>query len=106
MGWVNADKEHRSNQSHPSLAQYQDKDSYWALLDTMSSIAAKNGTSIIYIFFKCMYLWYTGGTVAQVGIAWLLQQPAVSSVVIGARTVEQLEDNMKGATLSLSEEQV
>ena len=48
----------------------------------------------------------TGGTVAQVAVAWLLRQPAVSSVVIGARTVEQLEDNLKGATLSLSEEQV
>lgn len=49
---------------------------------------------------------HAGGTIAQVAIAWLLHQSAVSSVVIGARTVEQLEDNIKGALLPLSAEQV
>ncbi len=45
-------------------------------------------------------------TVSQVAIAWLLAQPAVSSVVIGARTVEQLDENVASASLTLSKEEV
>ena len=45
-------------------------------------------------------------TVAQIAIAWLLHQPAVSSVVIGARTVSQLEDNMKAALIQLTSDEV
>ena len=44
-------------------------------------------------------------SVAQVAIAWLLHQSAVSSVVIGARTVSQLQDNLKAAQLKLSPEE-
>jgi aryl-alcohol dehydrogenase-like predicted oxidoreductase len=47
-----------------------------------------------------------GGTVAQVALAWLLRQPAVASVVIGATTLAQLESNIQAAFLQLSEEQV
>lgn len=36
-----------------------------------------------------------GASPAQVALAWLVQQPAVTSVIIGVRTVEQLEDNLK-----------
>ena len=43
---------------------------------------------------------------AQVAIAWLLHKPGVSSVIIGARTPEQLEDNLKSALLALTEEEV
>ncbi len=39
-------------------------------------------------------------------LAWLLAQPAVASIVIGAKTISQLEDNMKGAHLTLSPDQV
>ena len=42
----------------------------------------------------------------QVAIAWLLHKPGVSSVIIGARTPEQLEDNLKSALLALTEEEV
>lgn len=48
----------------------------------------------------------TGGSVAQVALAWLLRQPSVVSIVIGARTLAQLEDNLKAVELKLSEEQV
>ncbi|GAB2998206.1 aldo/keto reductase [Amycolatopsis acidiphila] len=41
---------------------------------------------------------------AQVALAYLLGKPAVTSVVIGARTEEQLADNLGAATLRLSEE--
>ncbi len=45
-------------------------------------------------------------TVAQISIAWLLHQPAVPSVVIGARTVSQLADNMKAALIKLTPQEV
>ena len=35
---------------------------------------------------------------AQVSLRWLLQKPYVPSVVIGARTVDQLVDNMGAGT--------
>ncbi|WP_344307129.1 aldo/keto reductase [Fodinicola feengrottensis] len=43
---------------------------------------------------------------AQVAIAWLLTRPAVSSVIIGARTAEQLADNLAAADLDLSAAEV
>jgi aryl-alcohol dehydrogenase-like predicted oxidoreductase len=39
---------------------------------------------------------------AQVALAWLLGRPAVTSLVIGARTDEQLGDNLEAANLVLS----
>ena len=43
-----------------------------------------------------------GASPAQVALAWLLGRPAVTSVIIGARTDEQLIDNLGGASLLLS----
>ena len=43
-----------------------------------------------------------GASPAQVALAWLLGLPAVTSVIIGARTDEQLLDNLGGASLLLS----
>jgi aryl-alcohol dehydrogenase-like predicted oxidoreductase len=42
---------------------------------------------------------------AQVALAWLLGRPAVSSVIVGARTDEQLADNLAAASLRLSDDQ-
>ena len=39
---------------------------------------------------------------AQVALAWLLGRPGVTSVIVGARTDEQLADNLAAADLSLS----
>jgi aryl-alcohol dehydrogenase-like predicted oxidoreductase len=44
-----------------------------------------------------------GASPAQVALAWLLGRPAVSSVIIGARTDEQLADNLGAAKLELDE---
>ncbi len=44
-----------------------------------------------------------GVSAAQVALAWLLGRPGVSSVVIGARTDEQLADNLAAAELELGE---
>jgi aryl-alcohol dehydrogenase-like predicted oxidoreductase len=47
-----------------------------------------------------------GVSAAQVALAWLLTRPAVTSLIIGARTDEQLADNLAAADLELTEEQV
>ena len=47
-----------------------------------------------------------GATMAQVALAWLAQQPAVTSVILGARTLEQLKDNLGAADLLLTDEEV
>jgi aryl-alcohol dehydrogenase-like predicted oxidoreductase len=43
-----------------------------------------------------------GASPAQVSLAWLLDRPAVSSLIIGARTDEQLADNLGAADLELT----
>src|SRR3954447_13404409 len=46
-----------------------------------------------------------GCSMAQVALAWLVDRPAVTSVILGARTLEQLEDNLGAAGLHLSAEE-
>jgi aryl-alcohol dehydrogenase-like predicted oxidoreductase len=45
-----------------------------------------------------------GKTPSQLALAWVLQQPGVTSPIFGARTLEQLEDNLGAADLSLDSE--
>jgi aryl-alcohol dehydrogenase-like predicted oxidoreductase len=52
----------------------------WRILDALDTVGAQ-----------------LGATPAQVALAWLLHKPAVSSVIFGARTVEQLDDNLAAA---------
>jgi aryl-alcohol dehydrogenase-like predicted oxidoreductase len=42
---------------------------------------------------------------AQVALAWLADRPQVTSVILGARTLEQLEDNLGAAGLHLDAEE-
>ncbi len=44
-------------------------------------------------------------TIAQTAIAWVLANPAVTSAIIGANSVAQLEDTAKGADVALSAEE-
>ena len=60
-------------------------DRTWQLLDALKSVAAVHKASP-----------------AQVALAWLAAQPGVTSVILGARTVEQLTDNLGAASLQLS----
>jgi aryl-alcohol dehydrogenase-like predicted oxidoreductase len=46
-----------------------------------------------------------GVPAAQVALAWLLGRQGVASVIVGARTEEQLADNLEAAELELSEEE-
>ncbi|MEH2316470.1 aldo/keto reductase [Nostoc sp.] len=45
-------------------------------------------------------------TVAQVALNWLLRQPGVSSVIIGARNEQQLKDNLGAATWELTADEI
>lgn len=56
----------------------------WAIIDALDAVAAE-----------------VGATPAQVALAWLLHKPQVTSVIFGARTVAQLDDNVPAATLRL-----
>jgi aryl-alcohol dehydrogenase-like predicted oxidoreductase len=59
------------------------------IVDAMRPIAAARGRSL-----------------AQVAIAWLLAQPVVTSVILGAKKASQLDDNLGAATLELSKEEL
>ena len=61
----------------------------WAVIDAVGEVAAESGV-----------------TSAQVALAWVGAQPAVTSVILGARTVEQLTDNLAAADLDLTAEQL
>jgi aryl-alcohol dehydrogenase-like predicted oxidoreductase len=63
----------------------RDEEQLYDIVDALVEIGAAHGVSA-----------------AQVALAWLLGRPGVSSVVIGARTDEQLADNLGAAALSLS----
>jgi aryl-alcohol dehydrogenase-like predicted oxidoreductase len=44
-----------------------------------------------------------GVSVARVALAWVLQKPAITSVIIGAKTLDQLADNLAAGDLKLSD---
>ena len=45
-------------------------------------------------------------TVARVALAWVASRPGVSSTIIGARTMEQLDDNLASASIALTADQI
>ena len=48
----------------------------------------------------------TGHSPAQVALRWVLEQPSITSVIIGARTVEQARDNIMAGSFCLKDEHV
>ena len=47
-----------------------------------------------------------GVSVAQVGLAWVRQKPFITSTIIGATTLEQLNDNLESVNLNLSPDEM
>ena len=47
-----------------------------------------------------------GASIAQLALAWLLHQPVVTSVIIGANKMEQLEDNLKSVDVKFTAEEL
>jgi aryl-alcohol dehydrogenase-like predicted oxidoreductase len=66
-----------------------DKERAFRCIEAMRPMAAQRGVSI-----------------ARIAIAWLLAQQPVSSVIVGARTMEQLKDNLEAAEVKLSAEEL
>lgn len=64
-----------------------DHEKGYHILDAVKAVAARHGVSA-----------------ARVSLAWLLAQPAISSVLIGGRTHEQIADNIAASELKLSEQ--
>ena len=64
-------------------------DRTWDIVDAVQKVAEARGVSM-----------------AEVALAWLTDRPAVTSTILGARTTEQLENNLRAADLHLSEEEV
>ncbi|MHB0775967.1 aldo/keto reductase [Halomonas sp. WWR20] len=47
-----------------------------------------------------------GVSVAQIALAWLLHQKTVTSVIVGAKRIEQLDDNIGATEVTLSEDEL
>ena len=47
-----------------------------------------------------------GATNAQVALAWVLQQPGVTSPIVGASKMQHLEDAVKASEMTLKEEEL
>lgn len=47
-----------------------------------------------------------GVSVAQIALAWLLHRPVVTSVIVGAKRVEQLDDNIAATRIALTNEEL
>ena len=47
-----------------------------------------------------------GRSMGQVAIAWVLAQPAVTSVILGARTLDQLNNNLADADMTLGDDEM
>ena len=65
------------------------KEKAFGIIDVMGEIALGKGVSV-----------------AQIALAWLLHQPVVTSVIIGANTSEQLQDNLKATDVILSSDEL
>ena len=62
------------------------KDRAWAVIDVLRPMAETRGVSV-----------------AQIALSWLLHQPVVTSVIVGAKRVDQLEDNIASTSVTLSD---
>jgi aryl-alcohol dehydrogenase-like predicted oxidoreductase len=60
----------------------------WRIIDAVREVADARGVPM-----------------SRVALAWVADRPAVSSVILGARTVEQLDDNLAAAELHLSDKE-
>jgi aryl-alcohol dehydrogenase-like predicted oxidoreductase len=65
------------------------RDRAWACVDAMREIGDRHGVSV-----------------ARVALAYVLHKPFVMSVIIGAKTVEQLDDNLAAAKLELAADEM
>jgi aryl-alcohol dehydrogenase-like predicted oxidoreductase len=76
----------------PSQAMYEARSvrqRTWDVIEAVAAIAEGRGASP-----------------AQVALAWVAGRPGVASVILGARTLDQLEGNLAATGLALSAEEI
>ena len=66
-----------------------DKERTWRILDVLRPIAQVHETSV-----------------ASVALAWILAKPFVTSVIIGAKRIDQLQQNLSAVDLKLAEDEL
>ncbi|HEY4125671.1 MAG TPA: aldo/keto reductase [Rhizomicrobium sp.] len=66
-----------------------DRDRAWKCIDAMREVGKAHDVSV-----------------ARVALAWVLAKPFVTTVIIGAKTLEQLDDNLAASTLTLSKDEI
>jgi len=81
----------KAEDSRRSAADFPivDKERAWNIIDTLKPIAEAHGTGI-----------------ASVALAWLLTRPFVTSVLVGAKRLEQLEENLAAANVELTDDEI
>ena len=88
---------YRRNQAYPEGSRHltdwseppvRDESKLYDIVDALVAVAEPRGVSA-----------------AQVALAWLLERPAVTTLVIGTRTDAQLDDNLAAADLTLTAEE-
>ena len=72
----------------PGVSKHLTEANY-AILDVLEAVAAEAGTGV-----------------AQVALAWVLSRPGITSPILGARTLAQLEANLQALDVTLSEAQL
>jgi aryl-alcohol dehydrogenase-like predicted oxidoreductase len=82
---ANAEEGRRVNFDFPPV----NKDKAFDIIDVMQEIAVAKDV-----------------TVPQIALGWLLHQPVVTSVIIGAKRPEQLQDNLKAVDLKLTADEL
>lgn len=76
-----------SSGKNPVFHKYSERN--WRALDSLREVAGEIGKPL-----------------AQVALAWAIAQPAVSSLIIGATKVEQLQDNIASLAVTLTPGQI
>ena len=70
-------------------AKQFDNDRCWGVVDALRAVAGRRGT-----------------TPAAVALAWLLARPEATTIIIGARTVAQLDENLRALEVKLAPEEL
>ncbi len=83
---VPADSRQAAGWDEPPI---RDKERLWRIVDVLIDIAGARGVSA-----------------AQVNLAWLLTRPAIASLVVGGRTIEQFEDSLQATELELTADEL
>jgi len=66
-----------------------DKERAWKILDIIAPIAKAHGCSA-----------------ARISLAWLLTKPVVTSIIIGAKRLDQIKDNLAAVELNLTDDEI